>query len=123
MIRADAELDRAVDAAVSSAFAYAGQTCVSLQRLYVEEAVAEETLARLAAAATALASGDPSAEDTVVGPLITTQATDRVRGWLAEAVAAGARIVAGGTVTNGVLAATVVTDVPDDSPLLREEVF
>ncbi|REF36332.1 aldehyde dehydrogenase family protein [Thermasporomyces composti] len=124
VIRADADLKAAVNAAVTSGFTFAGQACISLQRLYVEKAVVDEVLHRLVEAAEALPAGDPALEATVVGPLITPEATKRVRSWLDDAVRDGARIVTGGTLTDdGVLRPTVVTDVPASSPLLCEEVF
>jgi acyl-CoA reductase-like NAD-dependent aldehyde dehydrogenase len=119
----DADLDLAVSAAVAAGYGYSGQACVSLQRAFVHEAVAEDFLDRLAAAVAGLGVGDPADESTVVGPLITPEATERLRAWLADAVARGARIVAGGQMQGGVLEPTVITDVAADSPLRCEEVF
>lgn len=119
----DADLDLAVSAAVAAGFGYAGQTCVSLQRLFVHEAVVEDFLPRFAAAAAELAVGNPLDEATMVGPLITPEATERVRTWIVDAVASGARVVTGGDVRGTVLAPTIVTDVEATSPLRCEEVF
>jgi len=123
VVLADADLDAAVDAAVQSGFAFSGQACVSLQRLYVEEQVAEEVARRLAEAAEALPSGDPSDPATVVGPLISAEATERVASWVGQAREGGARVLAGGEVVDGVLRPTVVTGVDATSPLVCEEVF
>ncbi|MFI5614836.1 aldehyde dehydrogenase family protein [Amycolatopsis sp. NPDC051903] len=123
VVDADADLDRAVAAAVASGYGFSGQACVSLQRLYVHEDVVEDVLAKLGAAVGALAVGDPADEKTVVGPLISSQATDRVTQWVEGAVRDGARVVAGGAVRDGVLEPTVVTGVRPDSVLLCDEVF
>ncbi|QYN18103.1 aldehyde dehydrogenase family protein [Amycolatopsis sp. DSM 110486] len=123
VVDADADLDRAVAAAVASGYGFSGQACVSLQRLYVHEDVVDDVVAKLGAAVTALAVGDPADEKTVVGPLISGQATDRVMEWVQGAVSEGARVVAGGALRDGVLEPTVVTDVRADSALLCSEVF
>jgi acyl-CoA reductase-like NAD-dependent aldehyde dehydrogenase len=119
----DADLDAAVGALVSSGFSYSGQACVSLQRLFVHEAVVADFLTRAVEAVSGLAVGDPSDEATVVGPLISPEATARVRQWLSDAVSEGARIIVGGELRDGVLEPTLVTDVNEASPLLCEEVF
>jgi acyl-CoA reductase-like NAD-dependent aldehyde dehydrogenase len=119
----DADLESAVSALVASGFSYSGQTCVSLQRLFVHEAVLDEFTARAVEAVSALKVGDPSDDATVIGPLITPQATERVQHWLADAVSGGARILAGGELRDGVLQATLITDVAKTSPLVCEEVF
>jgi acyl-CoA reductase-like NAD-dependent aldehyde dehydrogenase len=123
IVDADADLDAAVAAAVAAGFGYAGQACVSLQRLFVHADVLAEFVPRLATAAAALTVGDPADPDTDVGPLISPEATERVRSWLADAVAAGARIVTGGGRRGPVLEPTVITDVAAESPLRCAEVF
>jgi acyl-CoA reductase-like NAD-dependent aldehyde dehydrogenase len=119
----DADLTRAVADAVTAGYGNSGQACVSLQRLYIHEDVAEEFTELLVTAVAAIPFGDPSDPATVVGPLITPLATEKVVAWLDEAVARGARVRQGGAVTNEVVAPTLLTDVPTDSPLIREEVF
>lgn len=119
----DADLGLAVTAALGAAYGYAGQACVSLQRLFVHEGVVDEFIARFAVAVKALKVGDPRDEQTVVGPLITKAATERVQRWLADAVGEGAQIVAGGAIRDGVLEPTAITRVKESSPLLCDEVF
>ncbi|MEU8633113.1 aldehyde dehydrogenase family protein [Amycolatopsis sp. NPDC048633] len=123
VIDSGADLGRAVAAAVASGYGFSGQACVSLQRLYVHESVVDEVLTRLAAAVQDLAVGDPGDEDTVVGPLISPEAKERVTAWVRGAVRDGARVVAGGGERSGVLEPTVVTDVPEGADLLCAEVF
>lgn len=123
VVAADADLDRVVECATTAAFAFSGQACVALQRLYVERPVAEELTARLAAAAEAVVAGDPSGEDVAVGPLISDQALARVEAWIAEAVAGGGRIVAGGSRVGRALRPTVLTDVDPGARIVCEEVF
>jgi acyl-CoA reductase-like NAD-dependent aldehyde dehydrogenase len=118
-----ADLDLALAAAVSGGFGYAGQACISVQRLYVHDAVADEFLDRFGTAVDALVVGDPSDDRTDVGPLITPAAAERVLSWVTDAVAAGARLVTGGTMTGRLLRPTVLTDVEAASPLRCEEVF
>jgi acyl-CoA reductase-like NAD-dependent aldehyde dehydrogenase len=119
----DADLELAVAAAVTGGFTYSGQTCISVQRLFVHEAVCDSFVSRLAAAAGELRIGDPLAESTDIGPLISEDATERVTRWLREAVADGARVVTGADFDHGILKPTVITDVADASPLRCEEAF
>lgn len=123
VIAADAELERAADDAVTAAFSNSGQACVSLQRLYVVQEVAPTVIDLLAGRVRALRSGDPRDDDTVVGPLITDAAVSRILEHIAAAVAAGARLVAGGSGTGGLFEPTLLADVPADQPLVCAEVF
>ncbi len=123
VVAADADLRRAVDAAVTGGYTFSGQACVSVQRVYVEEPVAEEFTALLAAAVDKLAIGDTRDPDTVVGPVISDQARDRVVDWIEEAVQGGARIAAGGSLEGACLQPTVLADVPASARVVCEEVF
>jgi acyl-CoA reductase-like NAD-dependent aldehyde dehydrogenase len=120
----DADLGYAVDAACFGAFLHQGQICMSTRRILVDRAVAGDFTERLVAKAAGLKAGDPSEPDTIIGPLITPEAAELARDRLADAVAGGARVLAGGEVVDGrILQATLVTDVPEDSDLGREETF
>jgi len=137
VVAADADLERAARAATDAALGNSGQACVSLQRVYVERAVAEPFLDALTALVVESPVGDPRRDDTVVGPLISEDARERLLDWIDEARDAGARVTAGGVVTappsaagaadpdraSAVLSPTVLADVPGDSPLIREEAF
>ncbi|MEV6816789.1 aldehyde dehydrogenase family protein [Micromonospora sp. NPDC051296] len=123
VVMPSADLGAAASAVVSAGFAFSGQACVSLQRLYVHTEVVDDLVAQIRAAMTGLTVGDPGDPATDIGPLITPESTERVRGWLADAEAAGAKILAGGGVVDGVLEPTVITGVAPQSPLICEEVF
>ncbi|MGH3641531.1 MAG: aldehyde dehydrogenase family protein [Mycobacterium sp.] len=122
-VAADADVSAAVAAAAKSAFGFAGQVCLSLQRLYVEAPVFDAVVAGLARAADAMIAGNPADEATEIGPLITPAATERVLEWLGDAQRAGATVRAGGATDGPVLRPTVVTGVAPSARLVCSEVF
>jgi aldehyde dehydrogenase (NAD+) len=101
----------------------AGQSCISVQRVYAHRDVAAELTERVVAAVGLLTTGDPADPATDVGPLIDEAAARRVEGWVDEAVAAGARVRTGGVRDGATYAPTVLTDVPAAAKVSREEVF
>jgi len=108
------------------AFANTGQVCVSVERVYVHRAVAGAFLAALVAEAESRVPGPGTDPATTMGPLIDTRQRDVVDAHVRDAVAAGARLLTGGTVPPGPGAfypATVLTDVPDDSDVMTVETF
>lgn len=123
----DADLERSVTASIEGGMLNSGQTCTAWSRLLVPREVLPEALEVAAATAGALTVGDPRSEQTWLGPVITAAQRDSVTGFVARAVGAGARVVAGGcgrTFERGhFVAATVVTDVASDAEIVREEVF
>ncbi|MEC3982403.1 aldehyde dehydrogenase [Amycolatopsis sp. H20-H5] len=120
----DADLGYAVDAVTFGAFTNAGQICMSADRVLVHRAVAEEFTTRLAAKAASLPHGDPADTGTVIGPLIDDRAAQRVAALVAEAVDAGARVLAGGGEPDGARhAATVLDRVTPDMRIFAEEIF
>ncbi|WP_158603039.1 aldehyde dehydrogenase family protein [Jiangella rhizosphaerae] len=124
VVRADADLPRAAADAVTAALSNSGQACVSLQRVYVERAVAPAFVEELAQRLGSVSYGDPRSPETMVGPLITPEATSRLAGVIEAAVDDGARVVVGGTVSDdGVLAPTLLVDVDDKSRVVCEEAF
>ncbi len=92
----DADLDAAVDGLMAAKFRNAGQTCVCPNRVYVHEAVHDDFVARLVARVSALRVGPASEEGVQIGPLINTRAVEKVERHVADAVARGARVAAGG---------------------------
>jgi acyl-CoA reductase-like NAD-dependent aldehyde dehydrogenase len=107
-----------------AATAFAGQSCISVQRVFAHASVADELTALVAARVDELVVGDPSDDATQVSALINAGETDRVDAWIAEAVADGAKVVAGGTRTaEGVLRPTVLADVRPEMEVCRTEVF
>ena len=123
VVAADADLERAVNAAVTGGFTFSGQACVSVQRVYAAAEVAPDFTARLTEAVEKLPVGDTKDPATVVGPMISDDARERVLGWIDEAVADGARLVTGGTLDGNCLRPTVLADVPARSRVVCEEVF
>ncbi|GAA5162607.1 aldehyde dehydrogenase family protein [Pseudonocardia eucalypti] len=119
----DAELESAARQCARAAFRKAGQVCTSVQRLYVHADVAEEFVERLRAAAGELVVGDPEDPATDIGPMISEAAAERAEQWVNAAVAAGARLAAGGTRSGPVLAPTILTDVPATARVVCEEIF
>ncbi|MEU6039091.1 aldehyde dehydrogenase family protein [Actinomadura sp. NPDC047616] len=119
----DADLDWAASRIALFSNYQAGQSCIAVQRVYVDRSVEEAFLPRLVAAVDGLVTGDPWDDGTQVGPLVSEDAARRVEGWVDEAVAAGARVLAGGTREGASYAPTVLADVPADAKVAREEVF
>jgi acyl-CoA reductase-like NAD-dependent aldehyde dehydrogenase len=123
IVLADADLDYAVDAAAFGAFLHQGQICMSARRIIVERGIADAFTSRLAEKTAGLKAGDPRERDTIIGPLITDSALSLVRERVEGAVAAGARVLAGGEAVGPCFQATLITDVPDDTELARRETF
>src|SRR5215218_331726 len=119
----DADLDYAVDASAFGAYLHQGQICMSARRLLVDRRIADDYLDRLAAKTAGLTVGDPAVPGTVIGPLINQRALDTVEGRVREAVAGGAKVLAGGERVGNAFQATLLADVPADSELVRVETF
>jgi acyl-CoA reductase-like NAD-dependent aldehyde dehydrogenase len=123
VVLADADLEYAVSAAAFGAYLHQGQICMSARRLIVEQPIAEAFVGRLAEKTAGLKAGDPGEHDTVIGPLINEAALEMVAGRVQDAVAGGARVLAGGERTGRCFQATLLADVPPDSELARLETF
>lgn len=119
----DADLEFAAKRISSGAFGYAGQTCISVQRVYVHETIADQFLTRLKATTEALKLGDPLDETTDVGPMIDEKALDRTAQWVQEAVSEGAKVVAGGKRQGYFFQPTILTNVKHESKVCSREVF
>jgi acyl-CoA reductase-like NAD-dependent aldehyde dehydrogenase len=120
----DADLDYAVNAVAFGAYMNSGQICMSADRVIVHRAVADELTARLAEKASQLPAGDPRHPGTLIGPLITPGAAERVADLVDEATAMGAKVQAGGGRPDGaVYPASVVSDVRSDMRIDTEEIF
>jgi acyl-CoA reductase-like NAD-dependent aldehyde dehydrogenase len=101
----------------------AGQSCIAVQRVIVERAVADEFLPKLLDAVGALRTGNPHDPDVEVGPLVDEGAAERVEKWVNEAVAAGAKLLAGGKRDGASVEPTVLSEVPTDQNVWADEVF
>lgn len=124
IVHRDADLDLAARKTTKGGFAYSGQTCISVQRIYVQEDVADDYLGHLQSEVDNLVVGDPADEDTDVSALIDSGETDRVAQWVDEATDGGAEIVVGGDRTgDDVLRPTILTGVQADMKVCTHEVF
>ncbi|WP_420992269.1 aldehyde dehydrogenase family protein [Cupriavidus sp. 30B13] len=118
-----ANLDRVVDPMAKGGYYHAGQVCVSTQRIYVHADIVRDFEDRFASCVAMLKVGDPQFAETEVGPLITPKEVDRVAGWIEEAVAAGARQIGGGRLSNTTLKPAILVDPPADAKVSTLEVF
>ena len=123
IIEPDADLEYAAQRCVTGGFTYAGQTCISVQRIFVHASIAESFTEQLMARVRGLATGDPGDERTVVGPLIDAGAAQRIEGWIGEAVAQGARVLSGGLREGSVVQPTVLSQVTAAMNVSCREVF
>jgi acyl-CoA reductase-like NAD-dependent aldehyde dehydrogenase len=122
IVMADADVEVAASKLAANAFAFAGQSCISVQRIYVERAVLDDFVARFVPKVEALVVGDPADEATDVGPVIDRGNRDRIAQWIEEAQSAGARLLTGG-LDGELIRPTVLADVPDSAKVSCEEVF
>ena len=123
ILEPDGDWDRAARKISVAGFSHAGQSCISIQRIYVHEDVADRFTDTLAKLVGDLVVGDPMDDNTDVSALITPDDCTRVKEWIDEAVQAGAEVVVGGDVVDGLLQPTVLRNVRSDMRVMREEVF
>ncbi|MEU2062029.1 aldehyde dehydrogenase family protein [Streptomyces sp. NPDC013455] len=119
----DADVDYAVDAAVFSRFVHQGQVCMAANRVLVDRSVADEFTEKFVAKVRTLKVGDPRDPRTVIGPVINSAQASAIAGTVEQALAEGATALVRGTTTDNLVEPTVLTGVPADSALLRQEVF
>jgi acyl-CoA reductase-like NAD-dependent aldehyde dehydrogenase len=123
IVAADADLDDVATRLAANAFSFAGQSCISVQRIYVQRDAYDAFLEHFLPKVDALVVGDPADDATDVGPLIAQTERDRVLEWIDAATARGARVLTGGTLDGELLRPTVVADAPPDAKVACEEVF
>lgn len=123
VIEPDADLDLAAQRCAAGGFGYAGQTCISVQRIFVHHAVADLFTTKLLMHIARLKAGDPTDEATVIGPLIDHAAAQRVESWIGEAVSEGARVLLGGRRMGSIVEATVLSNVKPEMKVSCQEVF
>ncbi|HEY0319927.1 MAG TPA: aldehyde dehydrogenase family protein [Pyrinomonadaceae bacterium] len=118
-----ANLDYSIERTAMAAFNYAGQVCISAQRIFVHEKISEEWTRMFVARARSLRIGDPLDEETELSVMIDEEAAKRAESWVNEAVRGGARLLCGGARRGALLEATVLTDVESEMRVCTEEVF
>lgn len=123
IVHSDWPAEDAADRCVAGGYAYAGQTCVSVQRIFVHRDVEERFVSRLVDGVRKLKMGDPLDESTDVGPMINEDAARRAASWIDEAARAGAKIATGGKRTGSFLEPTVLTHTRPDMKVSCQEVF
>jgi len=123
IVDGSADLDWAARRSVIGAFSYAGQVCISVQRMFVHEAVYDPFMERFLAGVAALRVGDPLDPATDIGPMVDARQAERTMAWIKEAVTDGGRVLAGGTADGAFVAPTVLTDVPATARVCTEEAF
>lgn len=123
IVEPDADLDWAVERSVLGGYSYAGQSCISTQRLFVHQSVYAPFLERVVKRVRALVVGDVLDDRTEVGPLISLEAAERVESWIREAVAAGAKIATGGARNGRVVEPTVLVNTTPEMKVNCEEMF
>lgn len=116
-------IEKMVSRAVGGAFNFAGQVCISLQRIYVHQSIYEEFVEKFVAETKKLRVGDPMNRDTDVSAMIHPDEVERIKSWIEEAKAKGAVVAAGAEFTERTLSPTVMTNVTADMKIVCEETF
>ncbi len=119
----DADLEDAADRMVIGAFYQSGQSCIGVQRILVHDAVYDRFRDALVQRTGALRMGDPLDESTFIGPVISQADGERLKSWIDQAVAAGGKLLCGGSRNGAMVAATLLEDVPPDQSICTEEAF
>jgi acyl-CoA reductase-like NAD-dependent aldehyde dehydrogenase len=117
------DLDEAASRTAHAAFGFAGQSCVSLQRVFVERRIFQTYLWKVVELTAKLAAGDPSDEATEVGPMVRPAEAERVEAWIKEAVEGGAKLIAGGERHGSVITPAILTGTQPGMKIREEEVF
>ncbi len=117
------DLEYATKRCTQGGYGYSGQTCISLQRIYVHKDIYDAFVSKLVERVKALRMGDPMKEDTDIGPLIVLEAGKRLESWVSEAVSQGARVLTGGRLNGRFFEPTVLVDVRPEMKVSCEEVF
>ncbi len=123
IVEPDADVELAATKVAGGGFLFAGQTCISVQRVYVHRDVYDEFLALLVAKVEALVVGDPADADTDVGPVIDDSSRDRILDWIDQARAGGARVLTGGEAEGRIVRPTVLADIAPSMAISCMEVF
>jgi acyl-CoA reductase-like NAD-dependent aldehyde dehydrogenase len=123
IVAADADIEAAASATAQHGFSFAGQSCISIQRVYVQRSAYDDFVQRLVPKVEQLVVGDPADEDTDVGPVIDEDARERILEWIDEARQAGAEIFTGGELEGELIRPTVIANAGPELKVSCEEVF
>ncbi|MEQ1687257.1 MAG: aldehyde dehydrogenase family protein, partial [Sphingopyxis sp.] len=119
----DADLTHALDRIIFGAFYQSGQSCIGVQRIIIHADIYERFRDMLVARTATLIAGDPKERATFIGPMISVKEAARLKGWIDEAVAGGARLLCGGACDGAMLEATLLENVDRSASAYREEAF
>lgn len=123
IVDADANIDDAVKRIIFGAFYQSGQSCISVQRILIHDAIYEQVKEKLVAASVNLVMGSPHDEQTFIGPMISEKEAQRLQSWIQQAVTKGANLLCGGQRHGAMLQATLLENVPNSAALYCEEAF
>jgi len=123
IVHGDADLDEATTKLAANAFSFAGQSCISVQRIYVQQGLYDDFVAGFVPKVEQLVVGDPADAETDVGPVIDEGARERILSWIEEARDGGAEVLSGGDLDGDLIRPTVIANAAPDLKVCREEVF
>ncbi len=123
IVDADANIDDAVQRIIFGAFYQSGQSCISVQRIIIHQAIYEQVKAKLVVASASLIMGSPQHEQTFIGPMISEKEAERLQLWIQQAIEQGANLLCGGQRQGAMLQATLLENVPNHAALYCEEAF
>jgi acyl-CoA reductase-like NAD-dependent aldehyde dehydrogenase len=123
IVQADADVEEAASKLAAHAFSFAGQSCISVQRIYVQQPVYDDFVAQFVPKVEELVVGDPADPETDVGPVIDESARERILSWIDEAREGGAKLLTGGELDGELIQPTVIANATPDLKVCHEEVF
>ena len=123
IVDATADVEKSLSRTVTGAFAYTGQVCISVQRIFVHDRLFDDWTSKFVSRAEELKTGDPLNDDTEISAMIDEGAAKRAEEWVAEAVGNGARLLCGGRRDGSVFEASVLTDTHPEMRVVSEEAF
>jgi acyl-CoA reductase-like NAD-dependent aldehyde dehydrogenase len=123
IVEADADVEEAASKLAAHAFSFAGQSCISVQRIYVQQRFYDDFVAQFVPKVEELVVGDPADPETDVGPVIDEGARERILSWINEAREGGAELLTGGELDGELIQPTVIANATPDLKVCHEEVF
>jgi acyl-CoA reductase-like NAD-dependent aldehyde dehydrogenase len=123
IVEPDADIDHAINRCAIGGYSYSGQICISLQRLYLHESIADKFIAEFVEKVRSLIVGNPLLETTQVGPMIEEASAMKIEVWVDQAVKGGSHLLCGGKRDGNFYEPTILMDVPEDQPISNQEAF
>lgn len=123
IVDADSDIDDAIARIIFGAYYQSGQSCISVQRIFIHQSIYDEFKDKYVAKVKALVHGDPLDENTFIGPMISEGEAKRLKAWIDNAVAAGGKLLCGGEIDGPMLSACILEDVPGECEVNAEEAF